>query len=478
MLLRHTFIYFVGFGLSGAIALVATSTYTRLISPAEYGQFAVMQLFFAAVVAGAFEWTRVSLLRSLGHGQAKGSGFFTDFVILYVCGAIAAFSVALLLEYEDAYLLRGYGWLLAAGWALTHATMDIVLVYARAGMRPIHYVGFQISRAVIAFGLSVVFVLQGLGAIGLVLGVASTNAGLAAVGLVLYKPSRITFRADEASAAHMREVAAFGVPVGLAALLGFGAGYADRLLVAAFLEPAQVGAYAFTGDFVQRTLVLLNIVVNTATYPYTARIFEVHGKDAARAQMSYNLALLSSILVPAGVGLCIAAAPVAQLVAGPGFREEFVWILPWLVLAGLIGGLRYQICDMPLQLVKETRLILWPSGLTLVAGLGLGLLLVPRYGVIGALAASNVGQVIGLLVSIRITRGTFQFIVPWLELARIGAATILMAIVYYLIADEGDLIRGLVAMAAAAIVYAVALLLLDVLDVRQRFMKSVRRETK
>lgn len=476
MLLRHTFIYFVGFGTSGAIALLATSTYTRLISPAEYGQYAVMQLFFAAAVAGAFEWTRVSLLRSLGHGQAKGSGFFTDFVLLYLCGAVAAFSVAILLEQFDVFALPGYAWLLAAAWAATHATMDIVLVYARAGMRPIHYVGFQIARAVMAFALSVAFVLQGLGAIGLVLGVASTNATLAAIGMLLYKPSRLAFRTGEASASHMREVAAFGVPVGLAALLGFGAGYADRLLVATFLDPAQVGAYAFTGDFVQRTLVLLNIVVNTATYPYTARIFEAHGKDAARSQMSYNLALLASILLPAGVGLCIAAAPVAQLVAGAAFREEFVWILPWLVLSGVIGGLRYQICDMPLQLVKETRLILWPSGVTLAVGLGLGVLLVPRYGVIGALAGANIGQLIGLLVSIRITRGTFRFVVPWRELTRIVAATVAMAIVYRLVAVEGDLVISLLAMAAAAGVYAIALVLLDVLGVRQRLLKLARSE--
>jgi O-antigen/teichoic acid export membrane protein len=217
--------------------------------------------------------------------------------------------------------------------------------------------------------------------------------------------------------------------------------------------------------------------VNTATYPYTARIFEAHGKDAARAQMSYNLALLACILLPAGVGLCIARAPVAQLVAGTAFREEFAEILPWLVLSGLIGGVRYQICDMPLQLVKRTRLILWPSGITLVVGLGLGLVLVPRYGVAGALVAANLGQLVGLTVSVQITRGVFRFIVPWRELARIVAATIVMAGVYVGIAAGSDLVRGLSAMATAAGVYAAALVLLDVLGIRQRMMKLARRET-
>lgn len=474
MLLRHTFIYFIGFGASGAIALFATSTYTRLLSPAEYAQYAVLQMFLAAVVAGAFEWTRVSLLRSLGHGKAKGSAFFTDFVLLYLLGALAALAIAGVFGYAGAYALSSTAWGLAAIWAAAQAAMDVILVYARASMRPMHYVGFQVARAATSFALSVTFVLLGLGAIGLVLGVVLGNAGMAALGVVVYKPRHIRFRMREASAAHMREIAAFGVPIGLAALLGFGVGYADRLLVATFLEPASVGAYAFTGDFVQKTLVLLNVVVNTAAFPHTARVFEEQGKDAARAQMSYNLALLAAVLLPAGVGLCIAAHAVAQLVAGAAFREQFVWILPWLVLSGLIGGLRYYVCDMPLQLVKETRLLLWPSGVTLILGLVFGFVLVPRYGIVGALAAANVSQLIGLVISLKITRRVFRFIFPWPDLAKLGAALVLMVLVYRLIALKGDLVWSLAAMIAAAGAYLAVFILLDGLGLRRRLLKLVR----
>lgn len=475
MLLRHTVIYFLGFAASGAIALLATSTYTRLISPAEYGQYAVLQMFLAAVLAGAFEWTRVSLLRSLGHGKPKGSGFFTDFAVLYICGAAAALAIAAVLEYGGTYSLRSSAWILAAMWAVAQATMDVILVHARVSLRPMHYVGFQVARAAASFALSVVFVLLGLGAVGLVLGVALANAGMAAVGAAVYKPRHVGFRVREASASHMREIAAFGVPVGIAALLGFGVGYADRLLVAAFLDPAEVGAYAFTGDFVQRTLVLLNVVVNTAAYPHTAKIFEEEGKEAARAQMTYNLALLAAILLPAGIGLCVAADVVARLVAGAAFRAQFVWILPWLVLSGLIGGLRYYVCDMPLQLVKETRMILWPSAVTLALGLGLGLALVPRYGIVGALAAANIGQLIGLAVSARIARRVFRFAMPWRELTKIGAAALATAVVYLGIAAGGDLIWGLVAMVAAAGTYVAVLVLLDGLGLRGKLLKHAGR---
>ena len=65
--------------------------------------------------------------------------------------AVAAFAAAILLGQIGVYALEGRAWLLTAAWAIAHATMDIVLVYARTSMRPIHYVGFQIARAVLAF---------------------------------------------------------------------------------------------------------------------------------------------------------------------------------------------------------------------------------------------------------------------------------------------------------------------------------------
>ena len=474
-MLRHTLIYFVGFGASGAIALLSTSVYTRLISPAEYGQYAVLQMFVSALLAGVFEWTRVSLLRSLGPGKANGSAFFTDYAVLYFLGTVSALAIAGGFGVFGAYDLASSAWILAAAWVAAQAAMDTILVYARVAMRPMNYVRFQVARAAASFALSVTFVLMGLGAIGLVLGVALGNAGIASLGMLIYKPRHIHFRVREASAAHMREIVAFGAPVGLAALLSFGVGYADRLLVATFLDPASVGAYAFTGDFVQRTLVLLTVVVSTAAFPHTMRIFDEQGKDAARTQMSYNFAVLAAVLLPTGIGLGIAADVVANIVAGPAFREQFVRILPWLVLSGMIGGVRYYVSDMPLQLVRETGLLLWPSGMTLLLSIGFGLVLIPRYGIHGALAATNASQLIGLAVSLAITRRVFRFIFPWRDLTKLAAAIIAMVLTYRFVSDLGDLAWKLAAMIAAASAYIAVFVLLDGLGLRRHLKKRVRR---
>jgi O-antigen/teichoic acid export membrane protein len=204
------------------------------------------------------------------------------------------------------------------------------------------------------------------------------------------------------------------------------------------------------------------------------RIFDEQGKDAARAQMSYNLAVLAAILLPTGIGLGIAADVVASIVAGPAFREQFVRILPWLVLSGLIGGLRYYVSDMPLQLVRETGLLLWPSGMTLVLGVGLGVVLIPRYGIHGALIATNASQLIGLAVSLAVTRRVFRFIFPWRDLAKLAAAIVALVLAYRFVADIGDLAWKLAAMIAAAGAYVAVFVLLDGLGLRRHVMKRLR----
>jgi O-antigen/teichoic acid export membrane protein len=117
---------------------------------------------------------------------------------------------------------------------------------------------------------------------------------------------------------------------------------------------------------------------------------------------------------------------------------------------------------------------LWPSGVTLALGLGLGLLLIPRYGIEGALAAANASQLIGLAVSLVITRRVFRFIFPWRDLAKLAAAIVAMLLAYRFVAGQGDLVWKLVAMAAAAGAYVAVFVLLNGLGLRRHLMKRVR----
>ena len=67
--LKHAAVYLVARGVPGIVSFVAIPLFTWLLTPAQYGQYA---LIIAAVLIGNalfFQWVRLSLLRYLPAHQ-------------------------------------------------------------------------------------------------------------------------------------------------------------------------------------------------------------------------------------------------------------------------------------------------------------------------------------------------------------------------------------------------------------------------
>lgn len=60
---KHTFIYFLSKGVPGIINFVAIALYTRLLSPSEYGEYALVIAAVTFVNTTLFHWLRLGLLR-------------------------------------------------------------------------------------------------------------------------------------------------------------------------------------------------------------------------------------------------------------------------------------------------------------------------------------------------------------------------------------------------------------------------------
>jgi O-antigen/teichoic acid export membrane protein len=65
MLISHSLIYLLGRGCSGIINFLAIVIYTRLISPEEYGQYAMIIAISGLVNTAVFQWMSVGLVRYL-----------------------------------------------------------------------------------------------------------------------------------------------------------------------------------------------------------------------------------------------------------------------------------------------------------------------------------------------------------------------------------------------------------------------------
>jgi len=67
VLVRHSFIYALARGVPGIVNFLAIVIYTRMMTPGEYGQYALVIAAVGLIDSVLFQWIRLGLLRFLPH---------------------------------------------------------------------------------------------------------------------------------------------------------------------------------------------------------------------------------------------------------------------------------------------------------------------------------------------------------------------------------------------------------------------------
>jgi O-antigen/teichoic acid export membrane protein len=188
-----------------------------------------------------------------------------------------------------------------------------------------------------------------------------------------------------------REVYAFGFrgQVGTVALL-----LNQRLdfaLVSALIGPRALGIYAVASRFAE-LLRLPSLAVSYVLYPNYAR--EGGGKAAAMARSMIPKA--GWITAAAAVPLALAAGFVIPALYGDAFRSGVV--PTYILLGGLAGGGVVGVVSAYLYGVGRPGLNSLGMGAGVVVTVVLDLLLIPRFGIVGAAVASSVAYITSLAV--------------------------------------------------------------------------------
>ena len=146
MLIRHTIIYACGRGASGVINLLALSLYTRLLHPAEYGQYALVLVWVGVVNVVAFQWLHLGARRFLSAYRTREGGFLAAIGGAYarVAVTVVALAAVVILAWPDPTVraLLGLGTILLC----SQAWLDLNLELALAGLKPGHFVAKQKNK--------------------------------------------------------------------------------------------------------------------------------------------------------------------------------------------------------------------------------------------------------------------------------------------------------------------------------------------
>src|SRR3989344_3122313 len=142
-------------------------------------------------------------------------------------------------------------------------------------------------------------------------------------------------------------------------------------------------------------------------------------RTAAREQLSTFLL----IGLPAAAGVALVARPLAEVLIGEELRVAAASITPWIALSALLYGLTAYYFGQAFTLGRRTKRLLAAMALPAAANVVLNLILVPRFGLMGAAWATAASFALGLAATLLMGRRVLALPMAWDSLVRCAMAT-------------------------------------------------------
>lgn len=381
---KDVLIYGSGDLLVRATGFLTLPIYTRILTPEDYGVWSFVTT--ATVLLSAF--------LALGGDSAYARFFFEaktledrQRVTSTWLAFLAAWSFGLTLvilplsaPFSDwAFGTREHGLLfvlalLSAPFTLMNTMFGQVL---RNQFRPGLFALLGISTALLGVVLSV------FGAVVLDWGLRGIVGGLL-LALVVMLPIRMWTARDclrlVFSRPLLRRLLAFGVPLVPTSLAWWIFGMSDRILVGKLSTLDQLGLYSVALSLAS----VLSISVGALGQAWSPHAFRIYEEDESHASAFYGR-MLTYILVGLGllaVGLSTFARDLLSILATPKFVPAAEAVAP-LALALVAYG-SVQVTAMGISLTKKTLYLAIYAWIGAALNVSLNLLLVPRFGMLGA----------------------------------------------------------------------------------------------
>jgi O-antigen/teichoic acid export membrane protein len=437
--------------LSKLIAVFLLPIYTAYLTPADYGAAEVM---IASLVAASIV-VRLGVIEAILRfyylsGESPRQVVRTGFAALFWATTLAAL-VALpfaepisraLLGEPDAGLAR----LAILGlWQLT--LWEYALTLLRLDERAREYFTFTIAAVLITIPVTVALVAgTDLGASAILLGNFGTGVPLLLWRLWVER-RRLGLGVDPAL---LRRMIRFGLPTMPAELTLYSLNFIDRILIVRLAGLAEAGLYALAVKFANG----MQVLVRGFHLAWPPLAYSIRDDEEARRAYALIVSWFVAICAFAVLGLWLLAPWLVRLLASEEFFAAHEAIGP--LAAGTALYALYLVLVVVLGRTGRTELSFPPTALAVAVNIGLNLLLVPPFGIVGAGLALVGSYLVVVAAMYLITDRLFRVPYEWRRLAlAIGGAAALIAAGELAVPQEG--LAGLALTAALCAAYPLLL---------------------
>jgi O-antigen/teichoic acid export membrane protein len=383
---KHSAIYGLGGLVQRILAVLLLPLYTRYLSPSDYGKvetliavttvtgivlrFGITSAFFRFYFDSPEPERRRLVLRT--------SFWFT--MTMATAGLVAG----LALSGELAQVLFGSAddrELVMAAFVGLWAGMNYEQLTSlfRVEERSVAFVSASLANILLTIGATLILVVAlDKGPIGVIVG-NFTGTLLVYAALIGYRREQLGLQLDRGL---LREMNRFGVPLMPTALFLWTTNFSDRLFLVRLADTTEVGLYS-VGVRLASAMVLLLTAFRMA---WPAFAYSIEDDREARRTYAFVLTYLVLLSTWVAAGLALLSPWVVDWIAAPSFAESSRVVGPLAFSTVAFAG--YVVLAIGVGRARRTQFNWVVTGAAAAVNVALNLLLIPRYGMMGAAIAT------------------------------------------------------------------------------------------
>jgi O-antigen/teichoic acid export membrane protein len=354
MLIRSTSIYATAVVLPRIAAFVLMLALTRLLSPAEFGFYALSVLIGEIADMIGADWIRLALLRLDSHSQSLRPALCQSARLTVVTVLAATLLAAIAARYLAPERLTGF--------AIAVAAYVIANSFARLGLTGLRMQQQSTRYAVVECLRSVTTVAAAVGTALLVSRSFVANSLATSSITVLFAMVSLKMASGQGAsesaqiAATVRERLQFGAPIIVLSIAAYAISGADRVFLKFLTDPSTLGIYSAAYAIGRQPIDMVANAVNLGGFPELVRRYDLNGHLDASRFLGEQLAFMLLLTLPICILLALLASPLLELLLPPSYREIGCSVLPYVTVGAVLFSVKHFVFDNVFLLVKRNWL--------------------------------------------------------------------------------------------------------------------------
>jgi len=426
-LAKHSAIYGLGAVVSRLIGVFLLPVVTRYLTRAELG--AVDTLIALSIVLVIVFRAGISMAFFRYYFDAEDDAGRTRVVRTSFWYTMAAATTALLLGCllapqisEWLFSTHSHADLVRAAFVLLWAQMNYEQLTSlfRVEERSVAFVAATLANVLITVGSTILLVaVWDKGALGVLVG-NFTGTLVVYFVLLAYRRYQLGLEFDRPL---FRQMQRFGLPLVPSGLAIWAIDFADRFFLLKLKNAAEVGLYS-VGVRISTAILLLLIALRTA---WPAFAYSIKEDDEAKRTYAFVLTYVLFVSSWVALTLSLLAPWLVRLLTAPAFYGG-ARVVPLLVF-GATAFIGFNVMSIGIGRAKATQFNWVVTGAAAVVAVGLNLILIPPYGMMGAAASTLVAYTVMFFGMTVRAQQVFPVPYQWRRLATVVGAAVALTVV-------------------------------------------------